>query len=99
MTGNPHFPSPVPTLAQVQADVDALRDAQLAAEARVRGAARRGRVPGSIEVIAASAARRASYEWGSSTDGGKTWVSLPVTLQAKTIVTGLSSRGRVARCF
>src|SRR5215467_1363650 len=38
MTGNPHFPSPVPTLAEVQADVDALRDAQLAAEARVRGA-------------------------------------------------------------
>jgi len=52
--------------------------------------ARPGHVPGSIVLIAASAARRASYEWGSSTDGGKTWVSLPVTLQAKTLVTGLS---------
>ena len=61
--------------------------------------ARPGHVPGSIVLIAASAARRASYEWGSSTDGGKTWVSLPITLQAKTTVTGLSSRGRVARRF
>ena len=35
--------------------------------------------------------RRASYEWQFSTDGGKTWVSAPSTLQAKTTVTGLSA--------
>ncbi len=37
------------------------------------------------------AARRASYEWEYSTDGGKTWVAAPPSLQSKTTVTGLLS--------
>jgi hypothetical protein len=36
-----------------------------------------------------SAGHRASYEWQYSTDGGKTWVTAPPTLQAKTTVAGL----------
>jgi hypothetical protein len=51
--------------------------------------ARRGVVEGSVKLLAPRAAVRASYEWSYSTDGGKTWVNLPVTLQAKTVVTGL----------
>jgi len=39
--------------------------------------------------LAASAARRASYLWGYSTDGGKTWAEVGPTLQAKTTVSGL----------
>jgi hypothetical protein len=42
------------------------------------------------EVVAASAARRASYEWEYSTDGGKTWIAAPATLQAKTKISGLA---------
>ena len=49
-----------------------------------------GDVSGSAKLIAASAARRASYEWEYSTDGGKTWVTAPATLQAKTTVPGLT---------
>ena len=52
-------------------------------------AAKPGRVSGVATVIATSAARRASYEWQYSTDGGKTWVPAPATLQAKTTVAGL----------
>jgi len=46
-------------------------------------------VSGSVEMVAASAARRASYLWGYSTDGGKTWIEVGPTLQAKTTVSGL----------
>jgi hypothetical protein len=52
-------------------------------------AAKPGRVSGVATVVATSAARRASYEWQYSTDGGKTWVPAPATLQAKTTVAGL----------
>jgi len=52
-------------------------------------AAKPGRVSGVATVIAASAGHRASYEWQYSTDGGKTWVAAPTTLQAKTSVGGL----------
>jgi hypothetical protein len=52
--------------------------------------AKPGAVSGSVELVAAAAARRASYEWEYSSDGGKTWVALPATLQAKTTVTGLA---------
>jgi hypothetical protein len=48
-----------------------------------------GPVTGSAKLTATIAARRASYEWEYSTDGGKTWVGAPSTLQAKTTVTGL----------
>jgi len=57
--------------------------------------AKPGPVSGSVKLVAKSAARRASYEWQYSTDGGKTWLSAPVTLQAKTIVQGLIPGGTV----
>jgi hypothetical protein len=52
-------------------------------------AAKQGTVSGSAKLTATVAARRASYDWEYSTDGGKTWVSAPSSLQAKTTVTGL----------
>jgi hypothetical protein len=54
-------------------------------------AAKPGANSGTVELVTAAAARRASYEWQYSTDGGKTWVSAPSTLQAKTTVTGLTA--------
>jgi len=48
-----------------------------------------GPVAGSAKLVAGAAARRASYEWEYSTDGGKTWIAAPPSLQAKTVVTGL----------
>jgi hypothetical protein len=53
-------------------------------------AARPGRISGVATVVAASAGHRASYDWEYSTDGGKTWVTAPSTLQAKTTVAGLA---------
>jgi hypothetical protein len=50
-----------------------------------------GPTTGSAKLVAASAARRASYEWEISADGGKTWVPAPPSLQAKTVVTGLTA--------
>jgi len=44
-----------------------------------------GKVSGEVMIVAKSAGR-ASYEWQWSTDG-KTWTSLPGTLQAKTTLT------------
>ncbi len=52
--------------------------------------AKPGAVSGSVKLVAASAARRASYEWQYSVDGGKTWQVAPVTLQTKTTVIGLT---------
>jgi hypothetical protein len=49
-----------------------------------------GAVSGSAKLVAPSAGPRASYEWECSTDGGKTWVTQPVTMQARTTVTGLT---------
>jgi hypothetical protein len=53
-------------------------------------AVKEGAVSGSVKVHAAAAARRASYDWEYSVDGGKTWVSTPSSLQAKTTVSGLA---------
>ena len=57
--------------------------------------AKPGAVSGSAQLVAASAGRRASYEWEYSIDGGKTWVITPVTLQAKTTVAGLTPAAMV----
>ena len=54
-------------------------------------AARPGPVAGSAKLTAPAAARRASHNWEYSTDGGKTWVVMPSTLQSKTSMTGLPS--------
>jgi len=52
--------------------------------------AKAGAVSGAVKLVAAAAARRASYEWEYSINGGQAWVTVPVTLQAKTTVTGLT---------
>lgn len=51
--------------------------------------AKSGPVSGVVKVVAQAAARRASYDWEYSSDGGRTWISTPPTLQAKTTVAGL----------
>jgi hypothetical protein len=48
-----------------------------------------GAVSGTARLVAVTASRRASYEWQYSADGGKTWITAPVTLQAKTTIAGL----------
>ncbi|HEY1697094.1 MAG TPA: fibronectin type III domain-containing protein [Polyangiaceae bacterium] len=53
--------------------------------------AKPGPVTGTVKLTAPVTARRASYEWQYSTDGGKTWVAAPSSLQAKTTVPGLPS--------
>jgi hypothetical protein len=52
-------------------------------------AAKPGAVSGTVKLTAKVVARRSSYEWDWSADGGKTWTSLPATLQAKTTVVNL----------
>jgi hypothetical protein len=49
-----------------------------------------GPVSGSVKLSVPAAARRAAYDWQYSTDGGKTWLDIPSTLQAKTTMTGLA---------
>jgi len=52
-------------------------------------AAKPGPITGSVKLTSAITAHRASYEWQYSTDGGKTWVGAPASLQAKTTVLNL----------
>jgi hypothetical protein len=52
--------------------------------------AKPGAVSGSVKIVAPAAARRASYEWQYCTDGGKTWVAMPSTLQSKTQLLGMT---------
>jgi hypothetical protein len=151
MTGNPSFPSPTPSLAQVSTSIDALATAQTGAIGRAKGAvttrnekkaalvtdlrqlkaytqsvadaapaenaasiiessgfavrktvthhartftATAGPVSGTAALRTASAGR-ASYDWQYSTDGGKTWISVPGTLQTKTTITGLTPGANV----
>jgi hypothetical protein len=51
--------------------------------------ARSGKVSGSIRLGVLAASRRASYEWGWSLDGGKTWSGHRTTLQTTTTIRGL----------
>jgi uncharacterized protein (DUF2126 family) len=53
-------------------------------------AAKAGTVSGTIHLSAKAAGRTAAYDWQYSTDQ-KTWTTLPMTLQAKSGVTGLVS--------
>ena len=48
-----------------------------------------GPTSGTVHVIAKSAGARAAYEWQYSLDGGKTWVQVPNTLQARTSISAL----------
>jgi len=52
--------------------------------------AKPGSTSGTATLVAASAGRRSAYEWEYSTDGGKTWVITPATLQAKSTILGLT---------
>jgi hypothetical protein len=146
LTGNPNFPSIVPTVVTLTAAIAALQTAETAALARAKGAvitrnekrlalvqllqqlkgpiqaaadanlengasiiasagvavkktvvrspqvfgAKPGTLTGTAKLVTATAGHRASYEWEYSTDGGKTWVTAPATLQAKTTVPGLT---------
>jgi hypothetical protein len=51
--------------------------------------AKQGSVSGTVNLVAKSAAPRAAYEWQYSLDQ-KTWTTLPLTLQARTGVSGLT---------
>jgi hypothetical protein len=42
-----------------------------------------------VKLEAPSAGIRAGYEWAYSTDGMKTWVSMPFTTKATTTIFGL----------
>jgi hypothetical protein len=44
---------------------------------------------GTVKLVTVSAGPRSSYLWQVSLDGGKTWVDLPATTQARTTVTAL----------
>ena len=58
-----------------------------------------GAVSGTVSIIAPSAAHRASYEWQYSGNGGQSWITMPVTLQAKTTLSGLTPGSTLAfRC-
>jgi hypothetical protein len=145
ITGNPYFPTPVPTPAAITKAADDLQVAEAAALTRVKGAvsvrnqkraalvalleqqrgyvqtvadaapansaaivessglavrkttprkprvfaAKAGALTGTAQLVAPFAGARASYEWQYSTDGGKTWIAAPVTLQAKSTIAGL----------
>jgi hypothetical protein len=49
-----------------------------------------GATSGTVKIEAPSAGHRASYLWQYSLDGGKTWVDIAPTLQAKTSLSGLT---------
>jgi hypothetical protein len=60
--------------------------------------AKDGRVSGSVHLVAKSVAKTASYEWQYSTDPAR-WIDLPPTLQAHTVVSGLTPATRYSfRC-
>ncbi len=46
-------------------------------------AAKAGALSGTVQLVTAPAAPSAGYEWEFSTDGGKTWLASPPTMQAK----------------
>jgi hypothetical protein len=52
-------------------------------------ALKHGAVSGVVMVFAKAQGPRSSYEWQWSTDG-KTWTTLPTTIQANTSITGLT---------
>jgi len=52
--------------------------------------AKAGAVSGTVKLYAASVGHRSAYQWEYSVDGGKTWVQAPVSLQAKTTISGLT---------
>jgi hypothetical protein len=53
-------------------------------------AAKQGSVSGTVNLVAKAAGHSAAYDWQYSTDQ-KTWTTVPMTLQAKTGISGLTS--------
>jgi hypothetical protein len=51
--------------------------------------AKLGAEPGTLKIVAPAAAKRASYDWEYSFDRGRTWMSMPQTLQARTSLSGV----------
>ncbi len=51
--------------------------------------AKPGPVSGSVKLYTRSVGNRSAYLWEYSTDGAKTWVAAPVTVQARTTIMGL----------
>jgi hypothetical protein len=47
-------------------------------------------VSGTVKVVAKSASGAHAHDWQYSTDGGKTWVSVPPSLQAHTTISGFT---------
>jgi hypothetical protein len=47
-------------------------------------------VSGTVQLVAKAIKGGRAHEWEVSTDGGKTWTSVPATLAAHTTVTGLT---------
>jgi len=66
-----------------------LRARTRAARTKAPFAVKYGPVSGSAHLVVKAAASRAAYDWELSVDGGKTWTTVPTTLQARTVVTGL----------
>jgi hypothetical protein len=52
--------------------------------------AERGAVSGTVKLVAPAMAKRASYDWQNSVDGGRTWLEIESTLASRTVVTGLT---------
>jgi hypothetical protein len=67
----------------------ALRSKKIPARLKADLAVTAGDVSGTAKLAAKAVSRRAAYEWQWSADGGKTWTSVPPTLQARTTVAGL----------
>jgi hypothetical protein len=78
---------------QVIADANPSEAESLIHSTGIDLAATPGPVPGTAHLVARSAGHRSAYEWAYSLDQ-KTWTAVPVTLQAKTDIRGLTS-GRV----
>jgi len=78
-----------PEQAEAMIASAALRSKKISPRIKAELAVTAGDVSGTARILAKAVARRAAYDWQLSTDGGKTWTSLPQTLQARTTVVGL----------
>jgi hypothetical protein len=58
-------------------------------------AVKNGDVSGSVKLVAKAAAKRVSYNWQQSLSVSAPWTELPTTLQAKTMVSGLTPGAKV----
>ena len=79
-----------PTLAQTIITSAGMAVRKTPTQSKAPFAAEQGATSGTVKLVAKAAARRASYEWQWSVDGGHTWTALPSTLQAKTALTGVA---------